>query len=43
MLSDEIFKIAFEEFSNRNRQQAIEAFNKSLSLHEDWNSYKGIG
>ena len=43
MLADEIFIIAFEEFSNGNHQQAIEAFSKSLALHEDWESYQGLG
>ena len=40
---NEFFQIASKEFNNKNYQGAIEAFNKSLALHEDWKSYQGLG
>lgn len=36
-------KTALNEFNKKNYQGAIEAFKKSLALHENWQSYQGLG
>ncbi len=41
--SRDFFGLAIEKLQSKKFQSAIEAFNKSLALHEDWESYKGLG
>ena len=36
-------ELAIEKFKSGDYPEAIEAFNKSLALHENWESYKGLG
>ena len=36
-------ELAIEKFKSGDYPEAIEAFNKSLALHEHWQSYQGLG
>ena len=36
-------ELAIEKFKSGDYPEAIEAFNKSLALHEQWQSYQGLG
>ena len=40
---EKILKIALEEYGNKNFDKAIDAFNKSIALRDDWRSYQGLG
>ena len=39
----DFFTLAIEKYQKGKFAEAIEAFNKSLALHEDWQSYQGLG
>ena len=39
----ELFEFAFENFKKGKYQIAVDAYRQSLTLKEDWRSYKGLG
>ena len=39
----DFYALGIEKCQSNKYSEAIEAFNKSLALHEDWQSYQGIG
>ncbi len=39
----DLFDLAIGKYQSGNFQEAIEAFRKSITLKEDWNSYNGLG
>ena len=40
---DNSYETGVQKLKSQKYQQAIEAFNKSLALQEDWQSYQGLG
>ena len=41
--ANDLYGTALKELSDKNYQGAIESFKKSLALHDDWQSYQGLG
>lgn len=39
----DFYALGIEKCQSNKYSEAIEAFNKSLALHEHWQSYQGIG
>ena len=41
--ASDLYALAVGKYKSGDYQEAIDAFHKSLSLQEDWNSYQGLG
>ncbi len=41
--SRDFLALALEKYQSKKYLEAIEAFNQSLALHENWQSYQGLG
>ena len=41
--ANDLYGMALKELSDKDYQGAIESFKKSLALHDDWQSYQGLG
>ena len=41
--AEDFFALAIEKYQNKKYPEAIEAFNQSLELKEEWQSYQSLG